>query len=68
MPLRGSKQQAKQPQQEKKWETQYEEIVRLVRTSFTTPLPENSSLAQPTLLEVLPTVVTYGAYEEPITG
>jgi hypothetical protein len=66
--LGGNKQQTKQPQQEKKWETQYEEIVKLVRTSFTTPLPENSSLAQPTLLEVLPTVVTYGAYEEPITG
>lgn len=57
----------KQTAQDKKLETQYAEIVRQLQTSFG-PLPDNSSLAQPTSLKVFPTVVTYGAYEEPITG
>jgi hypothetical protein len=57
----------KQFAQDKKFEAQYAEIVKQLQTSFG-PLPDNSSLAQPTPLKVFPTVVTYGAYEEPITG
>ena len=57
----------KQIVQDSKLETQYEEIFKQIQTTFG-PLPDNSSLAQPTPLKVFPTVVTYGAYEAPITG
>ena len=50
---------------EKRLEEQYAEIVTELQLSFELPL-ENSSLVQPTPFKVLPTVLTYGAYEEPI--
>ncbi len=50
---------------QKKLEEQYAEIVTQLQISFELPL-ENSSLAQPTPFKVLPTVLTFGAYEEPI--
>jgi hypothetical protein len=50
-----------------KLEIQYAEIVKQLQTTFG-PLSDNTSLAQPSPFKVFPTVVTYGAYEEPITG
>ena len=57
----------KQAVPKSKLETQYEELFRQLQTTWVVP-HENSSLAQPTPLKVLPSVVTYGAYEEPIFG
>jgi len=59
----------RQRSDDKKWETQYAEIVKVVQTISTIgPADDNSSLAQPTPLQVLPTFLTYGAYDEPILG
>lgn len=57
----------KQTPSNKNLEAQYEEIFKHLQTSFVLK-PDNSSLAQPTPFKVLPTVVTYGAYEIPITA
>ncbi len=46
-------------------EIQHAEIIKLLQPTFRL-LPDNASLAQPSPLTVLPTVVTYSAYEEPI--
>lgn len=51
----------------KKLEGSYEEVFRFMQTNLLL-LSENSSLAQPLPNETYPTVVTYGAYEEPILG
>ena len=48
-------------------EVQYAEIVKQLQTTFG-PLPDNASLSQPSPYKIFPTVVTYGAYEEPIIG
>jgi len=48
-------------------EVKHSEIVKQLQTTFG-PLPDNVSLAQPSPFKVYPTVVTYSAYEEPITG
>jgi len=58
---------AKAAGRNKKIEVQYAEIVIQLQTTFG-PLPDNTSLAQPSPFKIFPTVVTYGAYEEPIIG
>ena len=58
---------AKAVSRKTKLEIQYAEIVKQLQTTFG-PLPDNTSLAQPSPFKVFPTVVTYGAYEEPIIG
>ena len=50
-------------------EAQHAEIVKQLQTTFgPLPLPDNYSLAQPLLMRVLPTIVTYGTTDEPILG
>ena len=56
----------KQPLSNRKLEIQYEEIFKYLQMNYAIK-PDNSSLAQPTPFNVCPTVVTYGAYEIPIT-
>ncbi len=46
-------------------EVRHYEIVKQLQTTFG-PLPDNTSLAQPSPFKVYPTIVTYSAYEEPI--
>lgn len=53
--------------QPKGLEEQYAEIVRTLQTEFG-PLPDGASLAQPSPYRTVPTVVTYGAYDQPIMG
>lgn len=48
-------------------ESKYLEIVQEIHSSFVLQ-SDSSSLAQPLPTKVLPTVVTYGAYEQPIVG
>ena len=50
-----------------KLEVQYAEIFKQLTTTFG-PLPDNTSLAQPSPFKVLPTLVTYGVYEKPIVS
>ena len=57
----------KKPATTTKLEEQYLEIVKQITTTFG-PLPDNTSLAQPSPFRVLPTLVTYGAYDPPIVG
>ena len=50
-------------------ETQYVEMFQYVAPSYTSPGTEDhSSLEQPSPLKFVPSVVTYGAYEEPLIG
>lgn len=62
-----AKRTAKMVGRKTKLEVQYAEIVKQLQTTFG-PLPDNTSLAQPSPFRVLPTFVTYSAYEEPILG
>ena len=50
-----------------KIEDQYQEVFKFIQTNIHLQ-SENSSLAQPMPYESIPTLVTYGAYEEPILG
>lgn len=46
-------------------EVRHSEIVKQLQTTFG-PLPDNTSLAQPSPFKVYPTIVTYSVYGEPI--
>ncbi len=58
---------AKATDRKSKLEIRHAEIVKQLQTTFG-PLPDNTSLAQPSPFRILPTFVTYSAYEEPILG
>ena len=62
-----TKKLTKKMDRKSKLEIQHVEILKQLQTTFG-PLPDNTSLAQPSPFRVLPTVVTYSAYEEPILG
>jgi hypothetical protein len=50
-------------------EEQYQELFQSYSSIRLAPLHDESSLEQPSPLQVVPSVTTYdGAYEEPITG
>jgi hypothetical protein len=57
----------KKTERKSKLEIRHLEIVRQLQTTFG-PLPDNTSLAQPSPFKIYHTVVTYSAYEEPILG
>ena len=56
--------------QEARWGKQYAEIVKQAKKNFTTPdeTPDNSSLAQPSAYEDVPTVVSTNAGDQPVTA
>ena len=62
-----NKRLSKKMERKSKLEIRHEEIVRQLQTTFG-PLPDNTSLAQPSPFKIYPTFVTYSAYEEPILG
>ena len=62
-----AKESVKKISRKSRLEVQHSEIVKQLQTTFG-PLPDNTSLAQPSPFTVYPTVVTYSAYEEPIVS
>lgn len=50
------------------WEQQYVRIVSESGAVRPRLLPDSESLEQPSPLTIVPSVVTYGAYEEPIVA
>lgn len=60
-----AKKLTKKMNRKSKLEIRHAEIIKQLQTNFG-PLPDNTSLAQPSPFKVFPTFVTYSAYEEPI--
>jgi len=62
-----TKKLVKKTSKKSRLEIRHAEIVKQMQITFG-PLPDNTSLAQPSPFRVFPTIVTYNVYEEPILG